>query len=221
LNVPASKIRVIYPSGHEGFSPLKDSEKLGETKQRLGVKDKYFLTVGTVEPRKNVHRVIEAFIKFTRENSVYSDYQLVVVGLTDFAHGSFVKPLLQKFSSDANILLAGYVEREDLNCLYSGAVGFLFPSLYEGFGIPVLEAMASGVPVLTSRTTSLPEVAGEAAYYVDPADVEDIAKGMKIFAGDPSLRNGLIEKGFQRIKRFSWRETAHQTMEVYEKLKHG
>ncbi len=221
LQIPASKIRVIYPSGHEGFSPLSSSKDQEKIRKRLGIREKYFLCVGTLEPRKNFIRIAQAFSRFI-ESKKDTRYQLVVVGLTDFAHGKFLKRVLQNCSSLADsLILAGFQSHEDLNLLYSGAEGFLFPSLYEGFGIPVLEAMASGTPVLTSRTSSLPEVAGEAAHYVDPNNLEEISEGIRSLAEDPGLRNKLIEKGFERIKRFSWRDTALKTIEVYDGLQKG
>ena len=220
LSIPESKIRVIYPSGHEGFSPRPDSRALKEIHERIGIKEKYFLAVGTLEPRKNLIRVIEAFAKFVEAKKRSSVYQLVVVGATDFAHGKFLQTLLEKCSVKADhLLLTGYLEQKDLNLLYSGAEGFVFPSLYEGFGIPILEAMASGTPVLISRSSSLPEVAGDSAFYVDPNDTQSITEGMQALVDDPGLRRELIQKGFERIKRFSWRDTASKTFEVYDSLK--
>lgn len=222
LGISPQKVTVIYPSGHEGFRPERDSKSLDELRGRFGIKEKYFLTVGTLEPRKNIIRIIQAFSKFVREVCVGHLYQLIIVGLTDFAHGKFVKGILgeEKVGEGSAVILTGYLKREDLNTLYSGAVAFLFPSLYEGFGIPVLEAMASGTPVLTSQISSLPEVAGEAAYYVDPYSQDEITEGMGRLC-EEDLRRGLIQKGFQQIKNFSWRETARQTLEVYEGFAHG
>ena len=215
LDVMESKIRVIYPSGHEGFYPEKDPAKLAAAKKRLGIHKSYFLAVGTVEPRKNIARIIEAFLRFIQKENC-SDYQLVLVGLTHFAHGAFLKSILQDNREEKNILLAGYVEKGELNALYSGAAAFLFPSLYEGFGIPVLEAMAAGTPVLTSRASSLPEVAGEAAYYVDAYDTESIALGIKKMYESKDSQKEYSLKGLVQAKRFSWKKTAGGTINAYE-----
>lgn len=222
LQVPEARVKVIYPSGHEGFSPHQEPAALKRTRERFGIKEKYFLTVGTLEPRKNLLRTIEAFSQFLKTSKSDATFQLVVVGSIDFAHGKFLKILLENCKLDSDdVILTGYVEQEDLNMLYSGAEGFVFASLYEGFGIPVLEAMASGAPVITSRSSSLPEVAGDAAAYVDPCDVSAIANGMCDIASNSTLRKQLVEKGFERIKHFSWRDTANKTLEVYESLESG
>lgn len=218
LEVPERLVRIIYPSGHENFSPLFNEKSLQQLRNRLGIKEKYFLCVGTIEPRKNLDRVIEAFIHFLKLNKAVR-YQLVVVGSKEFGHGKIFKELASdpvvKFD---DVIFTGYVKHTDLNLLYCGTEAFLFPSLYEGFGIPVLEAMASGVPVLTSKLSSLPEVAGVAAYYVDPYDATQILEGMRQLADDPLLRKELREKGFKQVQKFSWKQTVQQTLEVYTAL---
>lgn len=164
-------------------------------------------------------RVVKAFSKFAKERRRKDgNSQLVIVGSKEFAHGRFFNSMVESGLLESEVVLPGYVDQKDLNVLYSSAEAFLFPSLYEGFGIPVLEAMACGTPVLTSHSSSLPEVAGEAAYYVNPSEEDAITEGMKALADDPGLRQELIKKGFERIKRFSWRQTALQTLEVYASL---
>lgn len=222
LNVSESKVSVIYPSGHEGFYTFEPREALEGVKRRFGVRDRYFLTVGTLEPRKNMERVLQAFFKFLEYGGTGNSYQLVMVGLTEFAHGKYVRSLADSgLKNKDRVILTGYVQKEELNQLYSGSEALLFPSLCEGFGIPVLEAMAAGTPVLTSRTSSLPEVAGEAAYYVDPLSVDEISSGIRSLAENPSLRQDLIRKGFEQTKRFSWTKTAEETLTVYRKVAHG
>lgn len=218
LKLSAEKITVIHPSGHEGFFPQTDLRPLEELRQRFGIREKYFLAVGTLEPRKNIARILEAYTKFVRKKKTDTHYQLVIAGFTDFAHGKFARSIRNRVPSDGALVLTGYLKREELNALYSGAAAFLFPSLYEGFGIPVLEAMASGTPVMTSRSSSLPEVAGEAAYYVEPTNAENMAQGLKDLSEDEPLRQSLIRKGFKRIQNFSWRDTAKKTLRVYEDL---
>ncbi|MFZ5803160.1 MAG: glycosyltransferase family 4 protein [Candidatus Omnitrophota bacterium] len=222
LGLCPDKIFVVYPSGHEGFHPWPNCDAPCETVRACGVREKYFIFVGTIEPRKNLSRVIEAFIRFKNKNPRGREYQLVVVGAQDFAHGRTFETILRdKELGRQEVLFTGYLPREDLNGFYAGAEALVFPSLYEGFGIPILEAMASGTPVITSRASSLPEVAGEAAYYVDPLSVEEIATAMTEIAGDPGLRQGLIQKGSQQIRKFSWEKTALGTIAIYQKLIQG
>jgi len=219
LKVKESKISVIYPSGHEKFSVMSEDDDFRQLKERLGIKERYQLFVGTIEPRKNLSRVIEAFTQFLKSKRRENAYQLVVVGKKEFAHGKVFQELLKNNQLNLdNIIFTGYLDHDDLNRLYCGAEVFLFPSLYEGFGIPVIEAMAAGVPVLTSNVSSLPEVAGDAALTVNPYDVEQIANGMKRLAEEPNLRIALVSKGFQQIRKFSWHRAAKQTLEVYESL---
>ena len=219
LGVDEKKIRVIYPSGHETFNSQFDPRALAGLKTQLGIQEKYFLFVGTLEPRKNLGRTLEAFAKFLKEKKMGIRYQMVVVGSKAFAHGKFFEGLHLPIDLKENdVIWADYVDHETLNLLYCGAEAFLFPSLYEGFGIPLLEAMACGAPVLTSNCSSTPEVSGEAALLVDPYDADQMAKAFMDLASNPRLRLDLITRGFQRIKNFSWRKTAQETFEVYESL---
>lgn len=220
LRIPEKTIHVIYPSGHETFSPHADAKELSRMKARFCIREKYFLFVGTIEPRKNLVRVVQAFARFLKRYGRHdSSWQLVVVGMKEYAHGRSFKSLVgQSAAGLEDVIYTGYVSNESLNLLYCGAEAFVFPSLYEGFGIPILEAMACGVPVLTSNLSSMPEVSGDAALYVDPSSVERITDGMIEIVEDASLRKDLMQKGFERVKHFSWKETARQTLRVYESL---
>lgn len=216
LGVSEKRLRVIYLSGHETFSSNLNGKPLQQLKNRLGIKEKYFLCVSAIEPRKNLSRVIKAFIQFVKQKQ-NARYQLVVVGSKTFAYGRTFQELVAETALQfKDVIFTGYIQHEDLNLLYCGTEAFLFPSLYEGFGIPVLEAMASGAPVMTSHVSSLPEVAGEAAYYVDPYDVCQITEGMHRLAEETQLRQDLIQRGFKQIQKFSWKRTGEQTIEVYE-----
>jgi glycosyltransferase involved in cell wall biosynthesis len=219
LDVPEEKISVIYPSGHETFSALNDPQGIETLKTRWGIREEYFLFVGTAEPRKNLGRVIEAFGRFLDGKRGSRPYQLVVAGSKNFAHGQFVQALRERYGLQADDLVwTGYVTQKELSLLYCGAKALVFPSLYEGFGIPILEAMASGTPVLTSNLTSTPEAAGEAALLVNPYSTEEIFQGMLRLAEDAGLRGELRAKGFSQIKKFSWQKTARETLKVYESL---
>jgi len=163
----------------------------------------YILFVGTVEPRKNLRRVIEAYKKLNPKES------LVIVG----AKGWEKEDIYQ--NSSKKIIFTGYVDSEDLPKIYSNAKVFIYPSLYEGFGIPVLEAMNCRVPVITSHVSSLPEVAGDAAIYVDPYSINDMKDAMAALLKSKKLRDEFIKKGIQQSKKFSWKKTARQTEQVY------
>ena len=185
---------------------------VAEARLRFGIVGRYLLWVGSVQPRKNPTRLVEAFLCATQEDS---SVQLVLAG----NHATPLGAALQKRFAEAirqrRIVLTGYVEDEALACLYSGCEAFVFPSLYEGFGLPVLEAMQCGAPVITSNTTALPEVAGDAALLVDPEDAEAIAAAIRRIIGEPELRATLRARGFARARQFSWEETARRTAEVY------
>ncbi len=214
LRIPESKIHVIYPSGYEKFLPGK-TDKMSGLKNRFGISGPYFLCVGTLEPRKNLQRVIEAFVSFKEKNR---DFHLVIVGSKNFAHGKIFDSLSASAGTMRDIHFTHYVEHEELNTLYCGAQAFIYPSLYEGFGIPILEAMACGTPVITSDRSSIPEVAGSAAIQVNPYQVEEIEAAMHELTRNHQRRAELIEKGFLQIKKFSWKETAAQTLRVYESI---
>ena len=216
LKVREEKITVVYPSGHEGFTTGILKETLATVKRNLNICGNYFLFVGTLEPRKNLNRILNAFKIFS---VLHPDYQLVLVGSQKFGHGKYTQALEREHAlGSSSVLATGFVDHETLNALYCGARGLLFPSLYEGFGIPILEAMASGCPVLTSNTTSTPEVAGDAGILVDPFSVDEIAREMTRLAENASLCSGLKEKGLVQIKKFSWKKTARGVLAVYESL---
>jgi glycosyltransferase involved in cell wall biosynthesis len=207
----ANKIRTVYPA----FNPIcersgKDVDR--DVPSRLGIPGGYFLFVGTMEPSKNLLRIVEAYDLF-RESSTIG-HSLVVVG----KRGWGCKPVLDRINRSkykSSILLLGYQPNETLGHLYRGAVALLYPSLYEGFGIPPLEAMASGTPVIASNASSVPEVVGDAALLIDPQDTHDIFERMRQLAEDKSLRSRLIGKGVERVKLFSWEKTVAETIEVY------
>lgn len=181
-------------------------------RERLRINQDYLLWVGGFQPRKNLIRLVEAFLRATQAND---SVQLVLVGNHVTKTG---KAVLQRFSEairQRRVILTGYVDNETLACLYSGCVGFVFPSLYEGFGLPLLEAMQCGAPVITSNITALPEVAGDAALLIEPTDTDAIAHAIHRVVNEPDLRAALRERGFRRAAQFSWQQTARLTAEVY------
>jgi alpha-1,3-rhamnosyl/mannosyltransferase len=202
LGVPEAKIRVVPNGIEEVFTP--------EGPRRDG---DYALAVGTLEPRKNLPRLVEAFARLSAE--VRQDRLLVLVGALGWDTSETVDTLRRH---SALVRELGHVDDDELRALYRGAELFAYPSLYEGFGLPVLEAMASGTPVLTSRTSSLPEVAGDAAVYVDPRDIDSIASGLGEALTDPDRLATLTAKGIERARLFSWDRTAAETLGLLEQL---
>lgn len=183
-------------------------------KEILKTDSPYFIYVGRIEKKKNIERLLKAFKLFDEKSEI--KYKLVLVGKEGFGYKK-IKSLIQseKHLRD-QVIETGYVSDEDLAHLYAKSHGLVFPSLYEGFGIPVLEAMAMGIPVLTSDIPTLREVAGKAAEYVNPKNIEDIAKGIRVLSENKELRKQLIRSGFERIKQFSWQNTA-QTINNFMK----
>jgi glycosyltransferase involved in cell wall biosynthesis len=214
LRVPAEKIAVIHEGLDSSFEPVRDPARLAEVRRRYGLRAPYILFVGNLEPRKNLVRLIEAFGRLKERHTL--PHQLVVAG----KRGWLYRPIfetVERLGLREDVVFTGYAASDDLPALYAMADLFAFPSLYEGFGLPVLEAMACGTPVLTARTGSLPEVAGDAAWYVDPLDVEALADGMARILTDSGTRTDLVERGALQAKRFSWARTAAATLEIYRR----
>ena len=206
----------VIPNGvSEEFSPRQDASAFMALKQRIGLTaDRFILFVGGADPRKNHRVVLEAasMIPSQLENRT-----LVLVGSPTHAFGSY-ESTAKSYGVSGRVLCPGRLSQRDLQLLYSFADLFIFPSLYEGFGMPVLEAMACGVPVITSKTTALGEVAGDAAMLVDPTDARDVAERMREVLGSESLRASLTSKGFRRVKQYGWPQAALQTCELYASL---
>ncbi|HJR15995.1 MAG TPA: glycosyltransferase family 1 protein [Gemmatimonadales bacterium] len=202
--VPASRIDVIYHGLDPLFSAVKQSSKEAEA-------GPYLLAVGGVSPRKNTRRLIEAFRAWRAKGGHRAQFRLLITGTSldsEFVRGA---PLPEGVS------LLGYVAKEDLPGLYAGAAAFLYPGIYEGFGLPIIEAMACGTPVVTSTTGAAPEIAGGAAVLVDPFDVESIARGIERVTLAPE-GDRLSALGRQRVGMFDWSTAASETIEVYRML---
>jgi glycosyltransferase involved in cell wall biosynthesis len=168
-----------------------------------------------VEPRKNLLRLLEAYQEVRKWSQ---SWRLVIVGARNYWKSSPVAQKVKDLGLEGQVKFTGYIPDEDLPALYNGADLFCFPSLYEGFGLPVLEAMACGTPVVTANSSSLPEVAGEAALLVDPYIVTELAAAMRRVLEDPALAEDLRQKGLERVKQFTWEKTARETIAVYEKV---
>lgn len=210
------KISVIY-NGIDSrfFEPCTvDRETL---KNDYKINDKYILFLGTLEPRKNLVRVVEAFAKFKNNFEGKFNYQLVVAGKRGWLADEYFQ-LAKDLELGEDVIFTGYVGGDELQPLYTHAEFFVMPSLYEGFGQTIVEAMACGAPCLVSKVASIPEVAGEAAYYVDPNDTEGIGRAMADLAGNRELRESLGAKGKEQAKKFSWEKCARETLEVYKNV---
>ena len=213
--LPRERISVIPCGVSEEFRPSRDPGALEDLRRRIGLKsDKYILFLGGAGPRKNHATLVEAFA--TRAEQLKS-YTLVLVGDGVHRFGSYLRTV-RAHGLEAQVLCPGRLCFEDLRSLYSGAELFVFPSIYEGFGMPVLEAMACGAPVITSNTTSLPGVAGDAAILVNPFDARELGEAMVRVLSDVKLRESLRARGFERAKHFTWERTAQRTLEVYREL---
>lgn len=200
------RITVAYPGLDPRVKRVDDRAEIARIKTKYGVEGDYVLYLGTLQPRKNLARLIEAW---QRANLPAS---LVLAG----KRGWFYEQLIRK--AGRSVRFIGYVEESDKTALLSGAKAFAFPSLYEGFGFPVLEAMACGVPVLCSNTSSLPEVAGDAGLLVDPLNVEEIAQALRQIMTDECLRSSLIERGYQQARQFTWAACADTVLQVFDEV---
>ncbi|GAB4526568.1 MAG: glycosyltransferase family 1 protein [Pleurocapsa sp.] len=209
---------VTHLAADSCFFPVKDKSIIKQVKQKYRIPDSpYFVCLASqLEPRKNIPHLIQCFAKLISQQNNLNDINLVLIGSQRFYQNKLAKvaKILQRYQE--RIIFTGYVEDEDLNALYSGATAFIFPSLQEGFGLPILEAMQCNVPVIASNVTSLPEVAGDAAILVDPQDKDELCQAMLTILNNESLRQELITKGSTRAKSFSWSKCAKQTIEIYQ-----
>lgn len=183
-----------------------------ELQKKYTISDKYILFVGTLQPRKNITALIEAFSKIKKD-----DLQLVIIGKKGWLYEEILAAP-QKCGVQDSVKFLDFVGDDDLPSFYKYALCYCLPSLYEGFGLPVLEAMQYGCPVITSKVSSLPEAGGDAALYVDPQNVDDIAKQLAKVVSDKNLREKMREKGYLHIKKFSWEKAAKETLAVLEQL---
>jgi glycosyltransferase involved in cell wall biosynthesis len=208
MDLDPEKIAVVPAGVDSRFKPVQP-EIIETVRKRLDLPPAYVLAVGSLEPRKNITGLFKAWSLLLSQQRVSGDIHLALAG----GEASIFRDV--GFSSlPDKVVLTGYVRDEDLPALYSGALAFVYPSLYEGFGLPPLEAMACGVPVVASGSTSIPEVTGDAALLVDPLDIESIADGLELVLDDDVLRESLRTVGFERARLFSWNEPARLVWEL-------
>jgi glycosyltransferase involved in cell wall biosynthesis len=211
LHADPAKIEVIYPSVDVKFQRIDDPVRLSAVRARYGIDRDFILCVGIYKQRKNHAGLLRAFEKAIRHGC---NAQLVIAGPMGEGE-SLLRRLAGELGIAERVVFAGFVDDSSLCALYSAASTCICPSLYEGFGFTVLEAMACGTPVACSSATSLPEVAGKAALYFDPNNVEEMTEQISRLLADASLRANLIELGYQNLQRFSWADTATRTLAVY------
>jgi len=209
--VPPEKIRVLYSGVDPRFHPNVSVESRARVRELTHSKP-YLLSVSTIQPRKNYVRLIEAFAKITSDKLPITDLQLVISGAKGWMFEA-VFQAVERLNLRDRVLFPDFVSDDDLPALYAGATLFVYPSLYEGFGLPVAEAMACGAPVVSSNASSLPEVGGDAVLYFDPRNVDAIAETIRRALSDESLQNDLRARGIAQAKKFSWDQAARELLQ--------
>lgn len=227
-NIPADRVVVTYPGIKDTVSFEPRVYGMNQLKAKYGISGHFILFVGTLQPRKNIVRLIEAFSKVRSMNQAFDkssgqmeagsmDLELVIIGKKGWLYEEILAAP-EKFGVKERVKFLHSVDDEELQVFYKHAVCYVLPSLYEGFGLPVLEAMQYKCPVITSNVSSLPEAGGDAALYVDPEDTDDIAEKILKLIKDEKLRKELVEKGKEQVKKFSWEKTAKETLKVLEEV---
>lgn len=214
-NLDPEKVEVVPHGISSLFKPNLSRETIQTVLDKYKIQGDYILSVGRLNPRKNLNSLVQAFSDLKRTKQI--PHGLVIVGQDDFETSQFIKSIKENDYSQ-QIIFTGFIPDEDLPFLYGGADVFVYPSVFEGVGLPVLEAMKCGTPVVTSNTTSLKEVVGDAGRMVDPLDVKDITQAIFQVICDTELKTALIEKGLARANQFSWEKTAQKTLEIYERI---
>lgn len=214
LNIPPEKIHVIYEASAEHFQPITNPAELQRVRRTHNLPQQFILYVGTIEPRKNLHRLLRAFHNARRAGY---PHHLVLAGPRGWMMDDFEQEI-ESLGLNNVVHYLGYVPTNDLPSLFSLATLFAFPSLYEGFGLPPLEAMACGTPVLTSNRSSLAEICGDAAHLINPECEDCLTRGLTDLLDDADYRHSLSQRGLARAQTFSWERTARETAQVYNQV---
>jgi len=208
------KITVLYGGVDARFTPVRDPERWAAVRAKYNIGlDPFILGIGTLQPRKNFRRLVQAF-SHLRPPAFASDLKLVIAGGKGWLYNDIFAEV-KRLGLEGRVLFPGFVDDDDLPALYSTADVLAFPSIYEGFGLPILEAMACGTPVVTSITSSLPELAGDAALLVEPTDVDAIAAALRHLLQEADLRRKLVAAGFDQARKFTWEKAAAQLLDIY------
>src|SRR5437870_5195040 len=214
--IPSERIRVTPEAASEKFFPVTGGTELKAIRETYGIERDYILSLCSIQPRKNLIRLVEAYSLLRKSSADVKPPQLVLAGKRGWRDHETLRAVKRESVAD-DIVFTGYVAEKHLNALYSGATCFVYPSYFEGFGLPILEAMKCGTPVVAGNRTSVPEVAGEAAVLFDPFDTNSLVDAFQRLLPDPEFRATLSAKGLQRASEFTWKTTARLTLEVYER----
>ena len=217
FELPESKISVVHNALDERFAFAYNPEERKHVLERYQLKDPFVLYSGKIRPHKNLHRLIEAFAVLKSElidDDKYKNLKLIIIG-DELSKHQYLRLTVIRSGAQQDVRFFGFVPYPILRVFYQSAALFAFPSLYEGFGLPPLEAMANRTPVIASNTSSLPEVLDDAAVLVNPENVFDIARGMKLILYDEVLRQKLIQKGIEQVSKFSWKLAAQKVLQIY------
>lgn len=215
--IPPERVTTIPIAAPSQFRPVLNEKDLQRVRHNYGIRGDYILSVGSIQPRKNLRRLIQSYSRLREALPGVKLPTLVLVGKRAWLFGDTLRAIEQSSVGD-QILLTDYVPETDLPALYSGALCFIYPSYFEGFGLPPLEAMQCGTPVIVGDRTSLPEVVADAGLQVNPFDENAITAALVRVLDNPDLRHDLSVKGLQRAAKFSWLETAKRTLKVYEQV---
>jgi glycosyltransferase involved in cell wall biosynthesis len=215
FRIAEAKIDVIYNAIDECFNEVPAEEEVARVRERYQLDDPFVLYAGNIKPHKNLERLIEGFHIFRRRG--FEHVKLLIIG-DQVSKYATLRRAVHRHMLHKHVRFLGFVADQTLAILYRLAAAFVFPSLYEGFGLPPLEAMASGTPVITSNVSSLPEVVGDAAMLIDPYEPNSIAEAMQRVLSDADLRRELTERGFARARHFSWERSVRRVREIYDEV---
>jgi glycosyltransferase involved in cell wall biosynthesis len=224
LHIPADRVHPVLLAADESFLPVEDPEALAAVRENYALPERYFFYLGGFDRRKNVPIVLRAFAEFSGQQTAGEPVWLVVAGRLPAQNTDFFpdpRRIARELGIEERVLFTGWIPDEDKPALYTAALAFVFPSRYEGFGLPPLEAMACGTPVIASDRGSLPEVVGDGGLLVAPDDVAGLARAMARLAFDDVLQATLREKALVQAARFSWAQTARETLRVYRAVAEG
>jgi glycosyltransferase involved in cell wall biosynthesis len=217
FGLPFDKVKVIHLGLEETFKPIRDHNLLQRIRNKYKLNRKYLLYIGNTRRNKNIDGLLRGFHYLINHFQVDPQLTLVVAGYKQYRSRE-LREKVQKLGFINRFMQLGTIDEQDLSAVYSAAEIFLMPSFYEGFGLPALEAMACGTPVVVSNTSSLPEVVGDAGIFINPHSPEDIANGIYKLLMDETLRSNLIEKGMKRVEKFSWNEAAQKLLTIYQEV---
>jgi glycosyltransferase involved in cell wall biosynthesis len=218
--IDPARITAIPLAAPDHFGPVRDERELQRVRHTYGIEGDYVLSVGSIQPRKNLARLVRAYASLRAKYGNGDFPKLVLAGKCAWLYDETLRALQDTGIRDS-VVLTGYVPEADLPALYSGSICFVYPSFFEGFGLPPLEAMKCGAPVVVGNRTSIPEVVGDAAIALDPYNEAEISSAIEQVVNDSDLRDKLRVKGFQRAQQFDWQETARRTLSVYEEVVHA